>query len=169
MSSANSPADHVTRPPDRRAARSNPGPTRRRRLTWWQRLGALIPVVGAVSVFVVAATLTPDDRGFGTHEQLGLPACRFRVVTGWNCPHCGMTTSFAHLVRGHWSDALHANAAGIPLAAVMGLTATLSAGAVVTGRWAGPSDPMSWLIHGLLAYLVLTVLLWAGQLTFGGF
>ena len=34
----------------------------------------------------------------GTHQQLGLPPCNFVTLTGYPCPACGMTTSFALLV-----------------------------------------------------------------------
>ena len=34
------------------------------------------------------------------------------------CPSCGMTTSFAHFVRGQWGDAAHANIGGLLLALV---------------------------------------------------
>src|SRR5262245_30550053 len=55
---------------------------------------------GLAVVLGLARWVTPDERGYGTHEQLGLPPCAFRVVTGLPCPSCGMTTSFAYVVRG---------------------------------------------------------------------
>jgi hypothetical protein len=82
----------------------------------WLALGC-----GAVSVLAVARLLSPDPRGFGTHLQLGLPACGFLTLTGLPCPACGLTTCFAHLVRGQLALALRANAFGVVLfACVLG-------------------------------------------------
>ena len=74
-------------------------------LELWVR-GILVGVViGLVGVFAIAIKLDPyqDDgapRVIATHQQLGLPPCTFLEVTGVPCPACGMTTSFALLVRG---------------------------------------------------------------------
>jgi hypothetical protein len=77
---------------------------------WW-----LASLSGALSVLIVARILDPDARGFGTHTQLGLPRCAFQWLTGLPCPACGLTTSFAHLARGEFDAALHANAFGVLL------------------------------------------------------
>ena len=47
-----------------------------------------------------------------THRQLGLPPCTFKEMTGLPCPSCGMTSSFALLVRGDVMNSLRANAVG---------------------------------------------------------
>ncbi|NBT61963.1 MAG: DUF2752 domain-containing protein [Planctomycetota bacterium] len=52
----------------------------------------------------------------GTHEQLGFPPCNFMILTGKPCPSCGMTTSFALMVRGDLGNALNANPVGSALA-----------------------------------------------------
>src|ERR1700742_4113164 len=70
------------------------------------------------SGFLLARWLEPDPRGFGTHQRMGFPPCTFRVMTGFPCPSCGMTTCFAHYTRGQWQQALDANAAGGVLAVV---------------------------------------------------
>jgi len=59
--------------------------------------------VGLVSlaILAVAAFVKPDPSGMGSHTQLGQPECGFYERTGYPCPTCGMTTSFAHMVRGH--------------------------------------------------------------------
>jgi hypothetical protein len=82
-----------------------------------QRWGMAALALGLVLVFVVARRLEPSPRGFGTHEQLGLPPCQFAWVTGKPCPSCGMTTAFAWFVRGELVRALGANPAGGLLAA----------------------------------------------------
>src|SRR5438132_6029980 len=70
----------------------------------WVR-GTLVGMaLGLVLVFAVAGWLDPYENGrarrLETHMQLGLPPCNFRILTGLPCPSCGMTTSFALLVRG---------------------------------------------------------------------
>lgn len=63
------------------------------------------------AVFVTAIVLNPDPSGMGTHQQLGLPPCAFLKATGLVCPQCGLTTSFALLVRGRTGEAFRANPA----------------------------------------------------------
>lgn len=48
----------------------------------------------------LAAILRPSAEGMGTHQQLGLPPCTFLWMTGFPCPFCGMTTSWAHAAHG---------------------------------------------------------------------
>ena len=59
-----------------------------------------------------ARCLVPDPRGLGTHQQLGLPPCTFRVLFGRPCPACGMTTAWANVLRGRLPPALRANVTG---------------------------------------------------------
>ena len=60
----------------------------------------LVLAVPSWSVLGVAHWLTPDPAGFGTHRQLGLAGCTVMTLTGWPCPMCGMTTTFAHMGDG---------------------------------------------------------------------
>ena len=48
-----------------------------------------------MSGFALARSIEPDQRGYGTHEQVGLPPCTFIRVFNVRCPTCGMMTSFA--------------------------------------------------------------------------
>jgi hypothetical protein len=66
-------------------------------------------------VLITAMTLTPSAAGHGTHTQLGLPPCGFLVYTGYPCPGCGLTTSFAHMARLEVVGAFSANPFGILL------------------------------------------------------
>jgi hypothetical protein len=90
-------------------------------LAVWVR-GALVGIaLGMAVVFVIAARLNPykadgSPRRLGTHRDLGLPPCTFLEATGLPCPSCGMTTSFALLVRGDVVNSLRANSAGTLLA-----------------------------------------------------
>jgi hypothetical protein len=53
-------------------------------------------LAGAViAAYVVLATLEPDARGLGTHEQLGMAPCGWPARHGMPCPTCGITTSAA--------------------------------------------------------------------------
>ncbi len=60
-----------------------------------ERILACLLAAGCLGVLVVAASLTPDAAGHGTHEQLGLPPCGWVYVLDAPCPTCGMTTAFA--------------------------------------------------------------------------
>lgn len=62
-------------------------------------------LTGCVMVLSIARVLTPSSTGVGTHEQLGIPACVFLKVTGWRCPSCGLTTSFAYAAHFRFVDA----------------------------------------------------------------
>ena len=98
----------MTHPPDS----SEPLPTLPRTL-WWSLC------LGAIGILFVAAVLEPDPRGYGTHAQLGLPPCGFLSLTGAPCPGCGLTTAFAHAVRGELAFAADANPFGLLLFAIV--------------------------------------------------
>jgi hypothetical protein len=72
-------------------------------------------VAVALLVLLTATRLQPNASGFGTHTQLGLPACLFFDWTGLPCPACGMTTSFSLLAHG-W---LRAGVACHPVGALL--------------------------------------------------
>jgi hypothetical protein len=63
-----------------------------------------------------ATEVSTTARRMETHRQLGLPPCTFYLMTELPCPSCGMTTSFALLVRGDIMNSLKANAVGTLLA-----------------------------------------------------
>lgn len=67
----------------------------------WLLLSAAVVVPIA---FVVLGLLSPDDRGFGTHEKLGLPPCGMMEYTGVPCPGCGVTTSVSLFANGRLLD-----------------------------------------------------------------
>jgi hypothetical protein len=117
--------------------------------------------MGLFSIFLVALWLTPNPQGFGTHQQLGLPACQFRKWFGVSCPHCGMTTSFANVVRGDLKAALYANPMGIPLSITWACCIPWCLFTAVTGRWIGTRDPFRWIVLGTILYLILAFVLWA--------
>lgn len=121
---------------------------------------AVLAVVAIAVVFALAGWMTPDPRGFGTHQQLGLNECVFRNLMGINCPHCGMTTSFCWFVRGEFGHALRANVAGT-LAAVMCVVAVpWLVSSVIARRWIGVSSPGRWFAFAFAGWTGLAVVLW---------
>lgn len=111
---------------------TNPKPSARSSLRlqqglWWIVAGT------ASAILVVAAMIEPDERGYGSHTQLGLPPCGFLMLTGSPCPGCGLTTAFAHAVRGQWSMAAGANPLGFALFFLVCASIPLG----VTAAWRG--------------------------------
>lgn len=107
----------------------------------------------------LAARVTPDPRGWGTHEQLGWAPCWFRQTTGRPCPTCGMTTAWAYAVRGNALAAVEANAGGAVLFVMAAVVAAWSGVCAVSGRMFGRLTPrVVWWIAA--AWLGVTLLDW---------
>jgi hypothetical protein len=131
------------------------------RLAIWARALLIILAACWVTVFGVALSLDPyTDAGvpltMETHRQLGLPACTFKELTGLPCPSCGMTTSFALLIRGDVVNSARANFAGMALAAFGLLFVPWSIAAVAKGRLLFIREPellAFWLAIGLLVLI----------------
>jgi hypothetical protein len=105
----------------------------------WVRSTLVGIAVGLVAVFAVAWRLDPyfpdgTPRRMETHRQLHLPPCTFKETTGLPCPSCGMTTSFALLVRGDVANSLRANAVGTLLAVFCLAVIPWSLASAVRGR-----------------------------------
>ena len=130
--------------------------------------GAMVLLaLGFSAVFAVAWRLEPDPRGFGTHQQLGLPPCQFAWVTGQKCPTCGMTTAFAWFVRGRPERVWQANPAGLALAPLcLAMVPWLLAGAV-KGRPLGFKTLETPLIGLVVATVALSLLSWTIRLLLG--
>jgi len=63
-------------------------------------------VCSLIVLYLSGFYLTPDARGIGTHEQLGLPPCGFvEMFDGVPCPSCGYTTTFTLAAHGRPVDA----------------------------------------------------------------
>ena len=91
-------------------------------------------LAGCVTLLSLAAWLTPDPTGVGTHRQLGLAPCSMVVLLGYPCPTCGMTTAFSHAVRGELLAAFSAQPAGLAFALATVMAASVSLGVLLTGR-----------------------------------
>lgn len=128
----------------------------------------VLAALGLIVVFGVAWRLRPDPRGFGTHTQLGLPPCAFKVVTGSPCPTCGMTTSFAWFVRGRLDRSWRANPAGNVLApACLLMVPWLLLGAI-RGRPVGFRSVEEPVLIVVSATVATSLLFWTIRLFLGG-
>jgi hypothetical protein len=114
----------------------------------FHRVAILIGLAASLGVLLLAALLSPDPRGVGTHERLGLPPCRYLMAEGRPCPSCGLTTAFANLVRLRLRAAWAANPAGLPL-----FLAVLALPPWLLHAWWSRSDPFRFLNHRLGRYL----------------
>jgi hypothetical protein len=122
---------------------------------------------GLLALLAVAAFLRPDPRGLGTHEQCGLPPCTFRFLFGRPCPTCGMTTAWAHLVRGQLTDALRAHVGGTLLGTLAVASVPWLMVSAARGRWlwwAPNSVAVAWAGS---AILLVTLIEWGIRLAAG--
>jgi hypothetical protein len=69
-------------------------------------------------VIAIAMWLTPSEKGYGTHTQLGLGGCTMMTLTGWPCPMCGMTTTFTLMAHLRPIDAFFTQPFGVVLFSV---------------------------------------------------
>jgi hypothetical protein len=122
----------------------------------------LLAVIGLAALMLVATawSLTPDPRGYGTHEQLGLGACGFARLTGWRCPTCGMTTAWAHATHGDMRAALAASGGGTVLLLLTVIAAPWLLASAAMGKWLGGRPPVGLLLGIGGAWLAVTVLDW---------
>jgi len=102
--------------PEMQTQRTTPPPAGK-----WVRIsllaiGGMLVVVFALAVYLNPYNTDGSPRSMATHTKLGLPPCNFVVLAGKPCPSCGMTTSFALLVRGDVGNSLSANWVGTALA-----------------------------------------------------
>ena len=86
------------------------------RLAWRMRLWAAGIALACLAPLLVAAVLSPNPDGTGSHEALGLARCQFLARTGIPCPSCGMTTSWTWFARGNLAASLYVQPMGTVLA-----------------------------------------------------
>jgi hypothetical protein len=135
------------------------------------RTGLVAVAVSLASVFGVAIYLNPygpdgTPRTMATHTQLGLPQCNMVAMIGYPCPTCGMTTSFALLVRGDVRGSLRANWAGTLTAlSWAGLLIWAVASAVAGRLWfVRPGRGEALATAGVALFLILALGRWAAVL-----
>jgi hypothetical protein len=137
-----------------------------RALSAWTRGGLVAIALGLVVVFAIAIWLDPYDaqgqpRRMETHRQLGMPPCTFYTLTGLPCPSCGMTTSFALLVRGDVINSLRANAVGTLLALFWLALIPWSLVTALRGRLVWIRSLERALTRTLIVFMTLLLLRWA--------
>ena len=127
------------------------------------RLMALLIALLPITLLSVAGTLKPDQRGLGTHQQLGLPPCSLRFLVGIRCPACGMTTSWAYFAKGDWTASVSTNAGGFLLACLSMAVVLMAIPIIRTGT--PPSVTVqTWLTYSLVGILLVTLLDWVARL-----
>ncbi len=92
-------------------------------------------LLAAVVIVGMSLWLMPASGHMGTHRQLGLLPCGFVTMTGYPCPTCGMTTAFAHAVRGQVFDSIRSQPAGFVLALATIMIGGCAASALTVGRY----------------------------------
>jgi Protein of unknown function (DUF2752). len=125
------------------------------------RIGLSLISFLAILGFGLAFMTTPDPRGFGTHEQFGLPPCTFQTVFGIPCPSCGGTTSLSHFVRGNWIQSCRCNAATFVGALSGLLLVPWSIISSLRGRWFLIHNPFKSLLILLTVISLVAVLQWS--------
>jgi hypothetical protein len=128
------------------------------------RFLAAVMGVGLLVLLALAALLRPDPRGWGTHEQLGLPPCTFLAWFGKRCPACGMTTSWAYFVHGQPLEALKTHASGTLLAVAATVGAALTLGVAIRGQKIVWRDSETALVAVSLTLVGLILLEWVLRL-----
>ena len=140
----------------------------------YARVGLLSIAAVLACVFAAAFYINPyapdgSPRTMATHTQLGMPPCNFVVMMGKPCPACGMTTSFALLVRGDVLASLRANWAGTVIAVLWALTMVWALASGIKNRMLFLPRGRGELILTVTVGVVLTLMLirWVGILIQG--
>ena|SRR6476660_628895 len=133
----------------------------------WQRVVAVAVGVTLVALLVTASRLTPSSAGVGTHQQLGLPPCTVLDWFGIRCPSCGMTTSWAHMVRGHLLAAVRANAGGALLALAAASAGPWLVGSGLRGRWLIGRPAEEVVVAAGVTIIIVTLVQWTLRLSLG--
>lgn len=127
---------------------------RRRSTEHWVILGGTI--AAALAILVLGLWITPDARGFGTHEQLGMAPCHFLAWTGFPCPGCGVTTSVSLAAHGSFAQSLSTQPLGTLLTILVPIAALFTIVQHARGRDLGDAlrslRPLWWaLAAGVIA------------------
>ncbi len=136
-------------------------------MPWYVRILLAVFGAGLICMLVIAMCLTPSKRGYGTHTQMGLNPCSFTEMVGFRCPSCGMTTSWAHFVRGNVVQAVKSNSGGTLLALFSAISGPWMLVSGALGRW-WIRQPNEWVVVAMAsAVVVVTMIDWAYRLSAG--
>ncbi len=135
-------------------------------LTWKVRLALVAIAAVLLALFATAIYVNPYDAEgrpylMETHRQLGLPECTFKSLTGKPCPSCGMTTSFALLMRGDVINSFRANGVGMALAGFLLVVLPWALISLIRGRLFFVRSLEYALIWIVSIFLGLLLLRWA--------
>ncbi len=141
------------------------------KLHFFVRVALIVIVVFLVVIFGIAIWLKPYNadgtaRIEGTHTQMGLKPCTFKVTTGrvveggLPCPSCGMTTSFALLMEGDLVNSCRANFVGTMLALVCLVYIPWAVISVHRGRPFGIKSMELTFCRLLVGFVVLMMIRW---------
>jgi hypothetical protein len=135
-------------------------------LTWRVRVALAVAALLVLGVFVTGFWLNPYDAegmplATGTHQQLGLPPCSFKVLTGKPCPSCGMTTSVSLVLHGDVRASVEANWVGTVLVAFLAVVLPWAVVGVVRGRLGFVRSIERALIGTVAFFLAMLLLRWA--------
>ena len=129
-------------------------------LTLAERIILFTLGITSLLLVVVARSLEPDSRGFGTHEQLGLSPCVIQQWTGYPCPACGATTAWAHALRGDLAQAVVANLGGSILLGLVLLGIPWTLISAIRNRWLIARPAPKHLLVTATACLMVILLDW---------
>jgi hypothetical protein len=134
-------------------------------ISGWFRAGIVVAAALLIAVFTIAFWLNPYEedgraRRQETHRQLGLPPCTFKALTDLPCPSCGMTTSFALLVRGDLMNSLRANAVGTLLAVLWAAAIPWLLLCSITGQAWGRAFAERTILGLVIVFMTLLFLRW---------
>ena len=133
-------------------------------LSIWARLFAGAIGGGCLIVLGIAARLTPSTTGMGTHMQLGLQDCGFKLQFGLPCPSCGYTTAYTWFAHGHVLRSFYTQPMGCVLAF---FTAAMVWGGLYIGITGRPVHRLLRFLpsrYYLLPLLLFGVLAWAWKI-----
>ncbi|QOV90800.1 DUF2752 domain-containing protein [Humisphaera borealis] len=90
--------------------------------------------IACLTVLLIAAGLTPNASGVGSHRGLGLQSCALLERAGMPCPSCGMTTSFTWFAHGNLIASFYVQPMGMLLALACACTVWAGAYVAISGK-----------------------------------
>ena len=124
------------------------------------RLILTIIAIAFWTVVIIAWNIVPDAKGFGSHQQIGIPKCQWIRESNTPCPTCGMTTAYSLTVRGRIVSAFLTQPAGCILAITHIILTGLFSWIAISGKY--PFYFTAWVNYNtnkLIISLIIIILL----------